>query len=86
MFAFHAAATQVSAVTTGRLDLQAGEIVKLNIREMTAGNQAQYNKQLSGRYLITAIQSNIGDGELQTAMSLYKFGWSDAASDTKGGV
>ena len=53
---------------------------------MTAGNQAQYNKQLSGRYLITAIQSNIGDGELQTAMSLYKFGWSDAASDTKGGV
>ena len=33
MFAFHAAATQISAVTTGRLDLQAGDIVKLNIKE-----------------------------------------------------
>jgi hypothetical protein len=86
MFAFHAAATQISAVTTGRLDLQAGDIVKLNIKEMTAGNQSQNNKQLSGRYLIIAIENNIGDGELQTAMRLYKFGWSDAASDTKGGV
>ena len=86
MFAFHAAATQVSAITSGRLDLQAGDIIKLNIREMTAGNQSQNNKQLSGRYLIIAIENNIGDGELQTAMSLYKFGWSDAASDTKGGV
>lgn len=86
MFAHHSAATQVSAATAGRLDLQAGDIVKLDVKEMNAGGQQQQNKQISGRYLIISVQSNVNDGELGTGIALYKFGFSEAGDDTKGDI
>ena len=86
MFEYHSRATALSAVTAGRLDIQAGQIVKLDIREMNAGSQAESNKQLSGRYLVVAVENHINDGECSTGLALYKFGFSDAAGDKKGAI
>ena len=82
----HASRTQVSGLTTGRLDLQVGQIIRINIREIDAGSQSKDNQQLSGRYLIAGIENSVNDGELSTGISFIKFDWSDAGSDTRGAL
>lgn len=79
----HAARTVVGGLTSGRLDLLPGEIIRIIVREMNAGDQSQENRQLSGRYLLTGIESSVVDGQLTSAMSLMKYDWSDAASDER---
>lgn len=86
MFEYHSQSTGMTAVTAGRLDIQAGQIVKLDIKEMNAGSQAEKNQQLSGRYLVVAVENHINNGECTTGLALYKFGFSDAAGDKKGAI
>lgn len=84
MFHQHAMATQVVAVTAGRLDMMAGQIINLNVKEMNAGGQFEKNKQLSGRYLVSSVDHQVSDGELGTGMILHKYGFSDAGDDING--
>ena len=84
MYFQHMRATQVSASTRGRLDLQAGEVIKVLVKEMNVSGQSESNNQLSGRYLVTSITSIISEGVLTTGLTLFKYDWSDTNSDPEG--
>lgn len=86
MFNQHMQATQVAASTRGRLDIQAGDVIKVNIKDFNTGAQQESNKQLSGRYLVTEVVNVVSEGVLTTSMSLFKYGWSDAGIDPDGGL
>lgn len=83
MFARHAASTQCSGTTAGRLDIQAGQIINLNMRDADAGTQEKQHQQLSGKYLVSGVVYIVEDGQLITSMSLSKYGFADAGSDKR---
>ena len=86
MFKHHMRATQVEASTRGRLDIQAGDVIKVKTKELNVSRQDEINNQLSGRYLVTQVINTISEGVLTTAMSLFKYGWSDGGIDPEGEV
>ena len=77
----HAAATAVSAVTEGRLDISAGDIIRINTLAKNISSDKEDNPQISGRFLVSGVQNSVSDGVLKTAMSLFKYDWSDAGED-----
>jgi len=81
MFLNHAGSTACSATTTGRLDIQAGNVIDLNMKEVNDARQENLNKRLSGRYLVISSQQIVQDGQLVTSLQLSKYGYSDAGFD-----
>lgn len=83
MFMNHAGSTACEAATTGRLDIQAGDVVDLNMKEANDGNQKNQNKRLSGRYLVISSQQLVQGGQLTTSLQLSKYGFTDAGFDKR---
>ena len=83
MFARHAASTQCSASTAGRLDIQAGQVINLLMRDADAGTQEKQHQQLSGEYLVSGVVHMVEDGQLMTTMNLSKYGFAGAGSDKR---
>jgi len=83
MFARHAASTQCSATTAGRLDIQAGQIIDILMREATPGTQEKQHSQLSGEYLVHGVNHLVEDGQLVTALNLSKYGFAGAGADKR---
>ena len=60
----------------GRLDLKPGKIVNLNITNFDVDSDIQYNKELSGKYLIKNSRHNFNKGRLTSQFFLVKYNWS----------
>lgn len=73
--------SSVDAQIKGRLDLRAGKVINVSVLELTNSSIRQFNKQLSGFYLISNVTHTVVAGELTTSLRLIKFGWDQADSD-----
>ena len=82
-YAAHSSSTAVSASTSGRLDVQAGEVINVKIIDTDITDKVEMNKQQSGRYLVHSIDNSVIDGSLTTSFSLVKYDWSDTGSDLR---
>lgn len=83
-YARHSQATATSALTSGRLDLKAGEVINVNVMDNDITNKTGQNKQLSGKYLINSVDNNVEDGNMTTGLILTKYDWSTAGADLRG--
>jgi len=73
----HLNQTTVQAIMKGRLDIQPGMIINLEVQNMDAVSRPEKNKTLSGKYLVNTTRHVRGNGgTLNTALKLLKFGWS----------
>jgi len=81
MYENHLNATQVTIGLKGRLDLNAGDIININVKELDSAGEAIQNKQLSGRYLVRSITNTLEDDILNTVCQICKYDYSDAAID-----
>lgn len=68
--------TIVSVSLSGRLDFKPGQLVNIEIKELTSSDKKDRNPQLSGNYLIHTANHNIQGDELNTTMKLIKYDWS----------
>ncbi len=75
-FRKHLNSITVQAVGPARLDLVVGDVIKLNITEISAvGNKAQQNVQLTGHYLIRDITRFFEAEEGRNRYTLIKMDW-----------
>jgi len=72
----HLRATSLGATLKGRLDIQPGNVVDLKIMELVSDSQRDFNKQLSGNYLVHTVNNTIIGEELTTNLKLMKYDWS----------
>lgn len=68
--------TTVDALSPGRLDVSAGDIVNLVIPQFTSSPDKVLNPQLSGNYLVKKVGQVFERDVHQTAMTLVKYDWS----------
>ena len=80
-YKMHAAATAVGAITEGRLDVSAGDIIRVNTDTKNISADKKDNPVLSGRFLVTGVSNNVENGILKTSMTMFKYDWSDAGED-----
>lgn len=81
MYTRHLNSTQVTIGLKGRLDLNAGEVININVKEFDIGGEAKKNRQLSGRYLIHSISNVVESGVLNTVCQIVKYDYSDTIND-----
>jgi hypothetical protein len=81
MYTRHLNATKVTIGMRGRLDLNAGEVININVREFDSAGQPKRNRQLSGRYLIQTVLHNIDKGVISTVCQICKYDYSDTIND-----
>lgn len=72
----HLNTTAISVGVKGRLDIQAGKIVRIDMPELSIKKDRQFNQQLSGNYLVDAVTHNLDENTLRTHLRLIKFNWS----------
>lgn len=77
----HAFATSVIGMTEGRLDVSAGDVIRINTPSKNIAADKEDNQQISGRFLVTAVSNDVEDGKLRTALTMFKYDYSDAGSD-----
>ena len=77
----HSLATSTVGVTDGRLDISAGDVVRIDTLSKNLSSDKKDNAQISGRFLVTSIDNDIENGELKTIMSMFKYDWSDGGED-----
>lgn len=82
-YATHAHATAVGAMTSGRLDVQAGEIITVRVINSDITDKVEASNQTSGKYLVMSVDSTVQDGNLTTALTLVKYDWSNTGSDLR---
>lgn len=80
-YRMHSLATSVVGVTDGRLDVKAGDVVRINTLSKNISSDKEDNPQISGRFLVTSVDNDVENGELKTVMSMFKYDWSDAGDD-----
>lgn len=68
--------TILSAQISGRLDIKAGDLANLDIKEFVSTNDRKQNKQLSGNYLVHTVNHSVKKDILTTTMKLVKYDWS----------
>lgn len=68
--------TVVHAKAYGRLDLKAGDIIRLVISEFTANSQKELNPQLSGNYILHTLTHTMIHDTYEISMKLVKYDWS----------
>jgi len=86
MYLNHMHSTSVSASTDGRLDINAGDVINVDVMELNqSSNQSEKNPQLSGNYLVTHVINSCEKDMLKTELTLFKYGWSGAGSDSRSG-
>jgi hypothetical protein len=69
--------TIMSAEIIGRLDISAGDVVEITMKELVSHGVREGNPQLAGKYIVRNAVHNIEGRSLTTSMSLIKFGWGD---------
>lgn len=67
--------TMMSASIHGRLDISAGDVVEISMRELVSSSIRHSNPQLAGKYIVRSVVHEIQGRSLKTSMSLIKFGW-----------
>jgi hypothetical protein len=68
--------TVVNARAYGRLDLKAGDIIRLVIPEFTSNSDKKLNPQLSGNYILHTLTHNMVHDSYEIGMKLVKYDWS----------
>lgn len=77
----HAFATSAIGMTEGRLDISAGDVIRINTPSKNIAAEKEDNQQISGRFLVTSVSNEVEDGVLKTALTMFKYDWSDAGQD-----
>lgn len=74
----HLGTTMLTVGLKGRLDIQAGKMVKIDAPEFNTaeGKGKDFNKQLSGRYLVNTVVHELDGNILKTQLKLVKYNWS----------
>lgn len=72
----HLKNTGVTVGLKGRLDIQAGKIVRMDIAEFNVKLQRNWNEQLSGNYLVESVTHSLDQNTLRTKLKLVKYNWS----------
>jgi len=72
----HLGTTSVSVGVKGRLDIQAGKVVRITVSEFNIKKDKTYNQQLSGNYLVESVAHQLDDNTLRTRIKLIKYNWS----------
>lgn len=80
-YRMHALATSTVGVTDGRLDVSAGDVVRIDTLSKNISSDKKDNAQISGRFLVTSVDNDVENGELKTIMSMFKYDWSDGGED-----
>jgi hypothetical protein len=69
--------TVVYAKTHGRLDLKAGDVIRLKVPNFSTGDSGrEENKRLSGNYLVSDCKQIFVHDVHETALKLIKYHWS----------
>lgn len=68
--------TTVSASINGRLDLNAGDIINIQVPQFNSSSQRGLNPQLSGYYMIDTMTQNFVRDVHTTSFELVKYDWS----------
>lgn len=69
--------TMVQASLKGRLDIRPGQIVNLDIKNLSSNSGAVLDDKLSGRYLVKSITHSASNSDVVSAgLILVKFDWS----------
>ena len=77
----HMNTTVVSVGVKGRLDIQAGKVVKIDVPEINIKqDRNEKNDQLSGNYLVEAVSHQLEENTLRTRVRLIKYNWSTRES------
>jgi len=63
----------VTAALTGRIDIEPGQVVQVDAREMTSVRNQEDNDKLSGNYLVYATNHAIVTGNCNTELVLVKY-------------
>ncbi len=71
----HLNGTVVEAKAHGRLDLKAGDVVKLLINEFTSNTSKGPNPQLSGNYILHSINHSFNNDVYEIGLTLIKYDW-----------
>ena len=66
----------VYAKAYGRLDLKAGDIIKLVTKEFSSNNTTESESKLSGNYILHDCTHTFDKDLYETSMTLTKFDWS----------
>lgn len=69
----HLSRLSITASLTGRIDIEPGQIVQIDAREMTAVRNQEDNKKLSGNYLVYTTNHKISTGNCRTQLTLVKY-------------
>ncbi len=74
----HINRTPLTLELKGRLDIKAGKVIDLSIKEQSALSTSKKDphQQLSGRYLVKESLHTLEDNVLSTKLSVTKFDWS----------
>lgn len=67
--------TSMNAQIVGRIDISAGDVLNVSIKEMNASDERVENSQLSGNYIVHSVMHDVEGKSLTTSMRLIKFGW-----------
>lgn len=68
--------TVVTATINGRLDLNAGDIINIQVPQFNSSSQRGINRQLSGYYMIDTMVQNFTRDVHTTSFKLLKYDWS----------
>jgi hypothetical protein len=72
----HMNTTVVRVDLKGRIDIQAGKVVNIDIPEINLSSDRSSNKQLSGNYLVDTVIHQLDENTLKTRLRLIKYNWS----------
>ena len=72
----HMNGNSVTVGLKGRLDIQPGMLVKININVNSGNSNKKANEQASGNYLVRATVHTINKGVVYTKLNLVKYDWS----------
>lgn len=76
--------TSIAAVLKGRLDINPGEMINLDIKALESTETARDNSSLSGRFLVQAASYKVDEaGTLTTLLKLVKFDWDSSNKPTE---
>lgn len=70
----HMNATQLSATTSGRLDIEPGSIINVLANSFDSESSQSLNEKLSGNYLVLSTSHDIVGSSLSTGMVMVKYG------------
>jgi hypothetical protein len=74
----HLNTTTIFAKAHGRLDLNVGDVINLKVSNFSIGDKSEYNKQLSGYYLINNLIHTFTRDIHETSLKIVKYDWDTA--------